>query len=164
MKKLLFFITTTLLLCGCMQTRDFKKTEIYEDPKFVANFNQKIANLNANEIAKYQVSEFSKKIGGAKNRFKINEFIIFEEIFADKNFAVFNYSLTTLWASGSVEQRQNAMKNIQVDLLNLACNQQTTRNALKKGYGELHRYFYDYPQNLTFAVQIDEANCQKAGL
>lgn len=168
MKKLLLFTAFSaifsLFFIGCAQNEMVKETQIYESPEFINNYKNTTKNMNAEDIAKYEVSEFTKKFGGIRNRFRINDFIIFENVFTDKNFAVFDYSLTSFWAAGKPEDRQKAMENMKNNMIKQICAQQTKRSSIKKGYAEIHRYFYNYPTDVTFIVEINEQICEQAGL
>ncbi|MBO7475520.1 MAG: hypothetical protein J6T36_01140, partial [Campylobacter sp.] len=84
---------------------------------------------------------------------KVAQYTYFEEIYANENKVVYNYTLSSGWAGLPNKEKEKFLKYLQ-----------TARNSLKHGQREVHRYFYEYPQSPVFELKVDEQICVKAGL
>ncbi|CZE45924.1 hypothetical protein [Campylobacter geochelonis] len=167
MKNLAFLLTILFILTGCAKSPSYEKKEIYQDPKLISYYENLLKDKSPEEAAKLAVEDTIKLIKlnyGGNKKIQVDRFIIFEDIFAQTNNIVFNYSFTPNFTELSQNEQIKAAKFMQVDLVNRVCNLKTARNTLKHGANEVHRYFYDYPDKAAFELLVSEQVCQKAGL
>ena len=153
-----------LLLCGCGGSPGYQKRQISEDPAKTARF-EALSKLGEPAIiARAAASEIAASNGGAKNRIKIAQYVSLEEVGAQGSDVVYNYTLSPGWANLKNSDREKYLKFLQTDLVNHSCNTPSSRILMKKGVGEAHRFFYDYPGSFLLNLKIDEEFCLKAGL
>ena len=153
-----------LLLCGCGGSPGYQKRQISEDPAKTARF-EALSKLGEPAIvARAAASEIASSNGGAKNRIKIAQYVSLEEVGAQGSDVVYNYTLSSGWANLKNSDREKYLKFLQTDLVNRSCNTPSSRILMKKGVGEVHRFFYDYPSSFLLDLKIDEEFCLKAGL
>ena len=164
MRKIYLLIATCFLLIGCTNEPKYEKRVIEQSPQEIAYYENLIKGKSPSEVAKLSVEDVAKKLGGTKVRTKIDGFVTFEEIFAENENVIFNYSLSSAYANLSMKDREKFMTFAEKDLVSRVCSLQTARNSLKHGQREVHRYFYEYPQSPFFELKVDEQICVKAGL
>lgn len=153
-----------LLLCGCGGSPGYQKRQISEDPAKTARF-EALSKLGEPAIvARAAASEIAADVGGAKPHVKVAQFVFLEEISAQEGDLIYAYSLSPGWANLKNSDREKYLKFLQTDLVNRSCNTPSSRILMKKGVGEVHRFFYDYPGSLLLDLKIDEEFCLKAGL
>ena len=153
-----------LLLCGCGGSPGYQKRHISEDPAKTARF-EALSKLGEPAIvARAAASEITADVGGAKPHVKVAQFVFLEEISAQEGDLIYAYSLSPGWANLKNSDREKYLKFLQTDLVNRSCNTPSSRILMKKGVGEAHRFFYDYPGSFLLDLKIDEEFCLKAGL
>ena len=153
-----------LLLCGCGGSPGYQKRQISEDPAKTARF-EALSKLGKPAIvARAAASEIAADVSGAKPHVKVAQFVFLEEISAQEGDLIYAYSLSPGWANLKNSDREKYLKFLQTDLVNRSCNTPSLRILMKKGVGEVHRFFYDYPGSFLLDLKIDEEFCLKAGL
>ena len=153
-----------LLLCGCGGSPGYQKRQISEDPAKTARF-EALSKLGKPAIiARAAASEIAADVGGAKPHVKVAQFVFLEEISAQEGDLIYAYTLSPGWANLKNSDREKYLKFLQTDLVNRSCNTPSSRILMKKGVGEVHRFFYDYPGSFLLDLKIDEEFCLKAGL
>ena len=153
-----------LLLCGCGGSPGYQKQQISEDPAKTAHFEALSQIGDPAVIARAAASEIAASNGGAKNRIKIAQYVSLEEVGAQGSDVIYNYTLSSGWANLKNSDRKKYLKFLQADIVNRSCNTPSSRILMKKGVGEVHRFFYDYPSSHLFDAAINEEFCLKAGL
>ena len=152
-----------MLLGGCGAAK-YQKRQVTEDPAVTARF-EALSKLGSPAlVAKAAASEIAADVGGAKPHVKVAQFAFLEEISAQEGDLIYAYSLSPGWANLKNSDREKYLKFLQADIVNRSCNTPSSRILMKKGMGEAHRFFYDYPGSLLLDLKIDEEFCLKAGL
>ena len=164
MKKICLFISLCFIFSGCINEPKYEKRQIPQSQSEIAYYENLMKGKTPSEVAKLSVDDVAKRLGGTKVRTKIDALVTFEEIFAQNENVVFNYSLSSAYANLSMKDREKFITFAEKDLVSRVCSLQTARNSLKHGQREVHRYFYEYPESFIFELKVDEQICQKAGL
>lgn len=165
MKKIFSFAIFALILAGCADDEPkYQKITIEQTNAEIANFNAAISGKSTKEIANSMVMEFANKYGSTKFNQKVAQYVYFEEIYANENKVVYNYTLSSGWAGLPNKEKEKFLKYLQTDLVSKSCGTPTNRIAFKKGVSEVHSYFYSYTDNHLFNIDINEEVCVKAGL
>ncbi len=152
-----------MLLGGCGAAK-YQKRQVTEDPAVTARF-EALSKLGSPAlVAKAAASEIAASNGGAKNRIKIAQYVSLEEVGAQGSDVIYNYTLSSGWANLKNSDRKKYLKFLQADIVNRSCNTPSSRILMKKGVGEVHRFFYDYPSSHLFDAAINEEFCLRAGL
>ncbi|MBO7370451.1 MAG: hypothetical protein J6U11_05340, partial [Campylobacter sp.] len=99
MRKIYLLIATCFFLIGCTNEPKYEKRAIEQTPQEIAYYENLIKGKSPSEVAKLSVEDVAKKLGGTKVRTKIDGFVTFEEIFAENENVIFNYSLSSAYAN-----------------------------------------------------------------
>ena len=165
MKKIYAFVICAVIFGGCADDEPkYQKITADQSTAEIANFNSAVSGKSAKDIANFMVMDFANKYGSTKFNQKVMQYTYFEEIFANENKVVYNYTLSSGWAGLPNKEKEKFLKYLQTDLISKSCGTPTNRIAFKKGVSEVHSYFYSYPDNHLFNIDINEEICIKAGL
>ena len=166
MKRILCVLGVSGLMIGCglgdtYIKKNYEK-KYTQNPKYVKMFEEKIKDQHVNELA-LEAAQADKARMRGQSRLKLDDSIYIENVSAQNNAVVFEYSLTDHWFKRSATQQQQAQLRMQKDLIYRTCSLKTVALAQQKGLEEVHNYYRDYPSRIEFTLKTNLKLCKQYG-
>ncbi|MBQ6224487.1 MAG: hypothetical protein IJJ58_04900, partial [Campylobacter sp.] len=123
MRKILSFMIFALILAGCADDEPkYQKIDIEQTNAEITNFSSAVSGKSPKDIANSMVMDFANKYGSTKFNQKVAQYTYFEEIYANENKVVYNYTLSSGWAGLPNKEKEKFLKYLQTDLISKSCS------------------------------------------